>query len=118
MSAGSAAIHYAIINIANAGDNIVGTAVWWRHTLFAHVSGAGYRCALPQTIRQRRWTLIDDNTKAVFFETIGNPAGNIVDITAVTEMAHRPGLHYRRQRSGLAFLLSLSSTAWILLCIR
>tara|TARA_B100000242_G_scaffold257258_1_gene201046 strand:- start:573 stop:1490 length:918 start_codon:yes stop_codon:yes gene_type:complete len=36
--------------------------------------------------------LIDDNTKAVFMETIGNPAGNIVDIAAVTEMAHRYGV--------------------------
>ena len=36
--------------------------------------------------------LIDDNTKAVFCESIGNPAGNIVDIAALSEMAHRHGL--------------------------
>ena len=46
--------------------------------------------------------LIDDNNKAVFFETIGIP-GNIVDIAAVTEMAHRHGGAPLRTTSGLAF---------------
>ena len=48
--------------------------------------------------------LIDERTKAVFCETVGNPAGNVIDLAAVAEVAHEPGSagdrrqHRRRRR--------------------
>ena len=96
VSAGSAAIHYAIINIAKAGDNIVTVPQLYggTYTLFAHMFpalGIDVRFAADDSVAALE-ALIDDNTKAVFMETIGNPAGNIVDIAAVAEMAHRHGV--------------------------
>jgi O-acetylhomoserine (thiol)-lyase len=96
VSAGSAAIHYAIINIAQAGDNIVTVPQLYggTYTLFAHMFpalGIDVRFAADDSVDALE-ALIDDNTKAVFMETIGNPAGNIVDIAAVAEMARRHGV--------------------------
>ncbi|MEC8436947.1 MAG: aminotransferase class V-fold PLP-dependent enzyme, partial [Pseudomonadota bacterium] len=96
VSAGSAAIHYAIINIAQAGDNIVTVPQLYggTYTLFAHMFpalGIDVRFAANDSVAALE-ALIDDNTKAVFMETIGNPAGNIVDVAAVAEMAHRHGV--------------------------
>ena len=96
LSAGSAAIHYAILNIARAGDNIVTVPQLYggTYTLFAHMFpelGIDVRFAeddSPAALEK----LIDDKTKAVYCESIGNPAGNIVDIEAVAEMAHRHGV--------------------------
>jgi O-acetylhomoserine (thiol)-lyase len=50
------------------------------------------RCGSPRTTRRSARKLIDDRTKAVFFETIGNPAGNIVDVAAVAAMARSHGV--------------------------
>ena len=96
LSAGSAAIHYAILNIARAGDNIVTVPQLYggTYTLFAHMFpelGIDVRFAeddSPAALEK----LIDEQTKAVYCESIGNPAGNIVDIEAVAEMAHRHGV--------------------------
>ena len=83
-SAGSAAIHYAILTIAEAGDNIVTTPQLYggTYTLFAHMlpkMGIEVRFA-PTDQAADLEKLIDGKTKAVFCESIGNPAGNIVDI--------------------------------------
>jgi len=96
LSAGSAAIHYAVLNLASAGDNIVTTPQLYggTYTLFAHMlPGLGIEVRFaeddsPAAIDK----LIDDKTKAVFMETIGNPAGNIVDIAAIAEVAHAKGV--------------------------
>lgn len=96
LSAGSAAIHYAILNVVSAGDNIVTVPQLYggTYTLFAHMFpnlGVDVRFAeddSPAALEK----LVDDRTKAVFCESIGNPAGNIVDIEAVAEMAHRHGV--------------------------
>ncbi len=96
MSAGSAAINYAILTIARAGSNVVSVPQLYggTYTLFAHMLpglGVDVRFARrhsPSALEQ----LIDDKTAAVFFETIGNPAGNIADIEAITRMAHRHGV--------------------------
>lgn len=96
LSAGSAAIHYAIINVAKAGDNIVTVPQLYggTYTLFAHMlpdMGIEVRFAEsddPASLEK----LIDDRTKAVFCESIGNPAGNIVDLRAIADMAHRHGV--------------------------
>jgi O-acetylhomoserine (thiol)-lyase len=95
-SSGMAAINYAILTIAEAGDNIVTTPQLYggTYTLFAHMlpkQGIEVRFAendSPEAIEK----LIDGKTKAVFCETIGNPAGNIVDIEAVAAAAHKHGV--------------------------
>lgn len=95
-SAGSAAIHYAIITIAEAGDNIVTTPQLYggTYTLFAHMlpkMGIEVRFA-PTDQAADLEKLIDGKTKAVFCESIGNPAGNIVDIEPIATMAHKHGV--------------------------
>jgi O-acetylhomoserine (thiol)-lyase len=95
-SAGSAAIHYAILTIAEAGDNIVTTPQLYggTYTLFAHMlpkMGIEVRFA-PTDQAADLEKLIDDKTKAVFCESIGNPAGNIVDIEPIATMAHKHGV--------------------------
>jgi len=95
-SAGSAAIHYAILTIAEAGDNIVTTPQLYggTYTLFAHMLpklGIDVRFAETDQAADLE-KLIDANTKAVFCESIGNPAGNIVDIEPIATMAHKHGV--------------------------
>ena len=96
VSAGSAAINYAILNLATAGDNIVTVPQLYggTYTLFAHMlpsQGLEVRFAENDSVAALE-ALIDDRTKAIFLETIGNPAGNIVDIEAVATMARQRGV--------------------------
>lgn len=96
VSAGSAAINYAIVNLATAGDNIVTVPQLYggTYTLFAHMlpsQGIEVRFAENDSVAALE-ALIDDRTKAIFLETIGNPAGNIVDIEAVATMARQRGV--------------------------
>lgn len=96
LSAGSAAINYSILNIAEAGDNIVATPQLYggTYTLFAHMlpkQGIEVRFAASDQVEDLE-KLIDGKTKAIFMETIGNPAGNIVDIAAVAAMARSHGV--------------------------
>lgn len=95
-SAGSAAIHYAILTLAEAGDNIVTTPQLYggTYTLFAYMlPKLGIEVHFAESDSAEAIAgLIDDKTKAVFFESIGNPAGNIVDMTAIAEMAHAAGV--------------------------
>lgn len=96
VASGMAAITYAIQTIAQAGDNIVSISQLYGGTynLFKH--------AFPRQGLEVRMAnhddfdgidkLIDDNTKAVFCETIGNPAGNVVDIEKLAEIAHKHGV--------------------------
>jgi len=96
VSSGMAAINYAILTIAKAGDNIVSTPQLYggTYTLFAHMlpsQGIEVRFAEDDSAEAIE-KLIDENTKAVFCETIGNPAGNIIDLEPVCEAAHRHGV--------------------------
>ena len=96
VSAGSAAINYAILNLASAGDNIVAVPQLYggTYTLFAHMlpsQGIEVRFAADDSVAALE-ALIDERTKAVFLETIGNPAGNIVDLAAVAKMACSHGV--------------------------
>jgi O-acetylhomoserine (thiol)-lyase len=96
LSAGSAAVHYSIINLAEAGDNIVTTPQLYggTYTLFAHMLpklGIEVRFAAGDTAADLE-RLIDKRTKAIFFESIGNPAGNIVDVAAVAAMGRNHGI--------------------------
>jgi O-acetylhomoserine (thiol)-lyase len=96
LSAGSAAINYSVLNLAEIGDNIVTVPQLYggTYTLFAHMlprQGIEVRFAeddSPAALEK----LIDARTKAVFFESIGNPAGNIVDVAEVAAMARSHGV--------------------------
>ncbi len=96
LSAGSAAINYSILNIAEQGNNVVTVPLLYggTYTLFKHMLpklGIDVRFAADDTVAAMEG-LIDDKTSAVFCESIGNPAGNIVDIEALAEMAHARGV--------------------------
>ena len=96
LSAGSAAINYAVLNIAEAGNNIVSVPLLYggTYTLFKHMlprQGIKVRFAEDDSAEAMA-KLIDDKTTAVFCESIGNPAGNIVDIEALADMAHAHGV--------------------------
>ena len=96
VASGMAAITYAIQTLAEAGDNIVSTAKLYGGTynLFAHTlprQGIEVRFAPHDDIAAME-ALIDENTKAVFCESIGNPAGNIIDLQALADAAHRHGV--------------------------
>ncbi|AKJ31274.1 O-acetylhomoserine aminocarboxypropyltransferase/cysteine synthase family protein [Caldimonas brevitalea] len=96
LASGQAAVTYALLTIAEAGDNIVASSALYGGTynLLAHT--------LPQWGIQSRFAdyrdpasfepLIDARTKAVFVESLGNPQGNVTDIAAIAEVAHRHGV--------------------------
>jgi O-acetylhomoserine (thiol)-lyase len=96
VSTGQAALNYAILNLADMGTNIVSVPQLYgtTHTLFAHIlpsQGIAVRFAesdAPGAIE----TLIDDNTRGIFCESVGNPAGNICDIEALAKVAERRGV--------------------------
>ena len=96
MASGMAAITATINTLAAAGDNIVSVSQLYGGTynLFAHTlpqQGIEVRMASGDDIPALE-ALIDDKTRAVFCESIGNPAGNIVDIQALSDMAHKHGV--------------------------
>ena len=96
LSAGSAAINYALLNIAEQGNNIVSVPMLYggSYTLFKHMLprlGIEVRFAADDSVEAMQG-LIDDKTTAIFCESIGNPAGNIVDIEALADMAHTHGV--------------------------
>lgn len=96
LASGQAAVTYAIQTIAEAGDNIVSSSTLYGGTynLFAHtlpLSGITTRFADPRDIASFE-PLIDHKTKAIFAESVGNPLGNVTNISALAEIAHRHGI--------------------------
>ena len=96
LSAGSAAINYSVLNIAESGNNIVTVPLLYggTYTLFKHMLpklGVEVRFAADDSVEAMQ-ALIDDKTTAVFCESIGNPAGNIVDLEALAAMSHAHGV--------------------------
>ena len=96
VASGMAAIRYSIEAIAEVGSNIVSTSQLYGGTynLFAHTfprQGIETRFAKADDF-DRVASLIDENTKALFCESIGNPAGNIVDIQRWADIAHAAGV--------------------------
>ena len=96
VASGMVAITYAIQTIAEAGDNIVSSARLYGGTynLFAHTLpqyGIEVRFADPDRPEDFA-ALIDDKTKAVFCESIGNPLGNVTDFEKLAEVAHAAGV--------------------------
>jgi O-acetylhomoserine (thiol)-lyase len=96
VSTGQAALHYAIVNVADHGGNIVSVPQLYgtTYTLFAHVlSRQGIACRFAESDKPEAIAkLVDHETKAIFCESIGNPAGNICDIEALAGIAHRHGV--------------------------
>jgi O-acetylhomoserine (thiol)-lyase len=96
VATGQAALNYAVLNVTELGCNIVSVPQLYgtTYTLFAHTlrsQGIEVRFAesdQPDAIEK----LIDDNTKAVFCESVGNPAGNICDIETLAGVAARHGV--------------------------
>ncbi len=96
VASGMIAITYALQTIADTGSNIVSTSQLYcgTYNLFAHTfprQGIEVRFASHDDYDGLE-ALIDKNTRAVFCESIGNPAGNIVDIQKLAELAHRHGV--------------------------
>lgn len=96
VASGMAAITYSIQAIAGNGDNIVSTTQLYGGTynLFAHTlprQGIDVRMASFDDFEKLE-SMIDDNTRALFCESIGNPAGNVVDIETLAAIAHRHGI--------------------------
>jgi O-acetylhomoserine (thiol)-lyase len=96
VSSGQAALHFAALAVMEAGRNIVSVPQLYgtTHTLLAHIlPQLGMRARFARDDRPESLAaLIDENTRAVFCETVGNPAGNVCDIGAVAEVAHRAGV--------------------------
>ena len=96
VASGQAAVHYATANLTDLGSNIVSVPQLYgtTHTLFAHLfpsQGVTVRFAAsdaPRAIEK----LIDDRTRAVYCESVGNPAGNVCDIEALARVAHAHGV--------------------------
>ena len=96
VASGMSAISYAIQTIAEAGDNIVSASTLYGGTynLFAHTmpqQGIEVRFADPRDPASFA-KLIDERTKAVYCESIGNPLGNVTDIAALAKVAHDHGV--------------------------
>jgi O-acetylhomoserine (thiol)-lyase len=93
VASGQTALLYASMNALEAGRNMISVPQLYgtTYTLFAHV--------LPKMGMQVRFAksdraadveaLIDENTRAIFCETVGNPAGNVCDLEALANVAHR-----------------------------
>lgn len=95
LSSGMAAISYALFTITGHGDNIVaaptlygGTYNFFAHTLPQFGIGVNFCDPTPEAVEKH----IDDKTKVVFCESIGNPAGNVVDLERLAEVCHRHGV--------------------------
>ena len=96
VASGQAAVHYSIANLVDMGANFVSVPQLYgtTHTLFAHTfrrQGVEVRFAEsddPKAIAK----LIDAQTRAVYCESVGNPAGNVCDIEALARVAHAAGV--------------------------
>jgi O-acetylhomoserine (thiol)-lyase len=98
VASGQAALHYALLTLAKPGSNIVSSPQLYgtTHTLLQHVlPGLGIQSrfaasANPSDIA----SLIDENTAAVFCETICNPSGQVCDLQAIAAIAHERGVAF------------------------
>lgn len=96
VSSGTSAIFYSIINLAQAGDNIVSANNLYggSYTQFNDIlpaMGINVKFVDPSD-PQNFAAAIDENTRAVFCETVGNPAGQIADLEAIANVAHDNGI--------------------------
>ena len=96
VSTGQAALNYALLNVTRFGTNIVTVPQLYgtTYTLLAHLfAGQGIKTRFAESDQADAIEkLIDDDTAAVFCESVGNPAGNICDLEALARVAHRHGV--------------------------
>ena len=98
VASGQAAITYAVLNIAKAGDNIISTNYLYGGTynLFHYtlprlgITVKFVDTSIPENIR----AAIDENTRLVYSESVGNPKNNVDDFEAIAAIAHAAGLPY------------------------
>jgi len=96
VSSGMAAIEYSLINIAEAGNNVVSLSQLYgaTYTLLAHIfpkrgiESHFAKSDSPDDVEK----LIDENTRAIYCESVGNPAGNVADIEGLARVAHKHGV--------------------------
>ena len=96
VSSGQTAIYYAISNLVEPGRNIVSVPQLYgtTHSMFGHFLpnlGIKVRFASGDSSDDIE-RLIDDDTRAIYCESVGNPAGNIADLEALADVAHRHGI--------------------------
>ncbi len=93
VASGQTALFYASINALEAGRNLITVPQLYgtTYTLFAHIlPKMGIKVLFAKSDRAADVeALIDDNTRAIFCETVGNPAGNVCDLEALAQVAHR-----------------------------
>ncbi len=96
VSSGQAALHYAVLNLVEPGKHIVSVPQLYgtTHTLFAHfLPKLGIHVRFAESDRAAAIEkLIDEDTRGVFCESVGNPAGNMCDIEALAQVAHKHGV--------------------------
>lgn len=96
VSSGQAALHYSVLNVASHGTNIVSVPQLYgtTHTLFAHVlPGLGVNVRFSKSdAPEAMASMIDDDTRALYCESVGNPAGNICDLEQIAKIAHEHGI--------------------------
>jgi len=96
VASGQTALYYAALNATEMGRNIISVPQLYgtTYTLFAHILpklGVGVKFAKSDRPADMD-ALIDENTRAIFCETVGNPAGNVCDLEAFATLAHRHGV--------------------------
>lgn len=96
VASGQAATTYSLLTIAEAGDNFISMSTLYggTYSLFAHTFpqlGIAVRFVDPEKLDTVA-ALIDANTKAVYCESIGNPAGNVLDLKKIADIAHAHGV--------------------------
>ncbi len=96
VGSGQAALHYTMLNVADVGRNVVSVPQLYgtTHTMFAHfLPRLGITVRFAQSDKAEAVeALIDADTRAVYCESVGNPAGNMSDLEALAEVAHRHGV--------------------------
>jgi len=96
VASGQTALYYAALNVTGMGRNIVSVPQLYgtTHTLFSHIlPRLGVRVKFAKSDRAADMeALIDEDTRALFCETVGNPAGNVCDLEALATVAHRHGM--------------------------
>jgi O-acetylhomoserine (thiol)-lyase len=96
VSSGQTAIFYAVSNLLEPGRNLVSVPQLYgtTHSLFAHFlprHGMAVKFA-PSDSPEAVEKTIDSDTRALYCETVGNPAGNVADLSALADVAHRHGI--------------------------
>ena len=98
VGSGQAALHYALLNLAKPGSNIVAPSQLYgtTHTLLAHVfPSLGIKARFLDSVSPADFArAIDENTAAVFCETVCNPSGQVCDLRSIAALAHERGVAF------------------------